>query len=113
MDAKAVINLRGTDCSPEAEEAFNKWYSEVHIPMLIESGEIKGIKRYKRISEDDKYPKYLVVYEFEDREAFERYEASPQLAAAVQDVKDRWRDGGYEPRWRAQYELVESWKKDT
>ena len=112
MEEKSVINLRGSDCSPELEEEFNKWYRDVHIPMLMESGEIKHIKRYRRMSADEKYPKFLVIYQFENREAFERYEASPALAAAVEDVKNRWRDGGYESRWRVQYELMESWDRD-
>jgi len=79
--------------------------------MLLESGEIEKVTRYRRIGEDEKYPKYLVIYQFENQQAFERYEASSELAAAVEYARNSWPAGSYEPSWRVQYEFVSHWKR--
>jgi hypothetical protein len=71
MEKKSVINVRGFDCPPDSEEQFNKWYSEIHIPMLLESGEINAVTSFKRIGNDEKYPKYLVIYQFANLPSFE------------------------------------------
>ena len=34
--AKArYLNIVGTECVAKDEAKFNKWYNEVHIPMLL------------------------------------------------------------------------------
>ena len=111
METKPVINLRGTNCLPEVEETFNTWYDDTHIPMLLKSGEISEVTRYGRIGDDEKFPKYLVIYQFENLAAFERFEASPEGAAAIKEVKSTWPAGGYESKWRVQYEATRTWKK--
>ena len=30
-----VINMVSTECQPEVEAEFNKWYDEIHIPLLF------------------------------------------------------------------------------
>ena len=110
MDKKPVINIRGMDCSPEFEEEFNKWYSEKHIPMLLETGEIRRVTRYKRSGDDKDYPRYLAVYEFENQEAFDRYNASPKLAVAAEDARQTFKEGEVERRWRVQYEAMGTWE---
>ncbi len=111
METKKVINVRGNDCLPEAEEKFNKWLEETHIPMLLETGELQKATRYRRIGDDANFPKYLAIYEFEDRAAFKRYEASQALAAAVADAKSTWAKGGNLPKWRVQYEVISTFEK--
>ena len=78
MENNGMINLRWFDCPPEVEEKFNKWYNETHIPMLLKSGQIENVTRYRRIGDDKTFPKYLTIYEFEDLEAFE-----PELFAKM------------------------------
>lgn len=107
----AIINIRGTDCPPELEEKFNRWYDETHIPMLLESGEIKAVTRYKRIDDDNSYPKYAAIYEFENWQAFERYQKSKSLLEAREEIKQSWPDKRYESKWSVQYEVIKSWNK--
>jgi hypothetical protein len=111
MKQGIVINIRGSDCSPEWVDEFNEWYCNMHVPMLMKSGDVEKVTRYRKIGDDEDYPRYLVIYEFEDRQAFERYEASPALAAAKEDANNRWPAGSYQPKWRVQYEAIEIWKK--
>lgn len=110
MNAKAVtkiINMGGVDCPAELEAEFDKWYADIHIPMLLESGEIKKVTRLKRIGANENHPKYLVIYEFDDRQAFERYERSAAKAKAVAEMKQSWpKRGSVQRKWRVQYEVV-------
>lgn len=111
MPKKSIVNVRGMDCSPELEEKFNTWYNDRHIPMLLEIGEIESVTRFKRVGDDKNYPKYLAIYEFQDQEAFDRYNNSAKLKEAIQDLKDTFPKGGPESKWRIQYEAIGTWKK--
>ena len=35
MAKKPIINIITTQCPTDDEVKFNKWYNEVHIPMLM------------------------------------------------------------------------------
>ena len=108
-----VINVGGVDCPPEIEEKFDQWYEEIHIPMLLKTGEFKRVTRFKRIGEDPNYPKFLMIYEFEDRQAFERYEKHPAMAEAILEMKHSWPKGGpVQRKWRVQYEVVGMTEKE-
>lgn len=109
MKEKWVINVRGADCSPEFEKEYNEWYNEVHVPMLLKSGELKEVTRFKKIGGDEDYPKYLVIYRFDNLEAFERYEKSEELAIAAKDSREKWPPRSVTSK-RVQYELLKSWK---
>ena len=111
MGSKSLINIRGIQCPPEVEEKFNTWYNEVHIPMLFKNKGIKRVTRYKRLSADEGYPNYLAIYEFDSQEAFDAYNAGPELAAALKDMQDTWPKGDFELRWRVQYEAIKTWQR--
>ena len=112
MKTKRIIHIVGTECRPEGEEKFHKWYGEIHIPMLLKFKGLRKVTRYKRIYENEKYPKYLAIYEFDSQKAFEAYEVSPELAAASKEEHEvTWREGGYNLIWRAQYEPMRTWEK--
>jgi len=109
-EAKMII-MGGVDCIPEQEPKFNKWYDETHIPILMRSGEIEKVVRFKRIGDDENYPKYLIVYELENGEAFERYEKSAAKAEAMAEMKETWATGGTKRRWRALYQVITTIEK--
>lgn len=111
MPKKSIINIRGMDCPPEMEDKFNTWYNEKHIPMLLEIGEIKSVTRFERLSDDKEYPKYLAIYEFEDQEAFDRYNNSPQLAVVIEDLKQTFPEGTVVSKWRVQYGAIKTWSR--
>ena len=110
MANKSLINIVATECQPEVEEKFNSWYDDIHIPMLLKSGLIKEVTWFRRVGDGEDYPKYVVIYEFKDISTFNRYEASQELAAAIEDTKRTWAEGSYESKWRVQYEVVQMWK---
>lgn len=106
-----LLHMRGIDCPPELDEKFNKWYSEVHIPLIMKTGEIEEATRYKRVSADEKYPKYLTIYRLKDKEAYARYQASPQRVVFREEMKQSWPKGGFESKWDVQYEATGTWEK--
>ena len=42
MESKPVLFIAASECSPEVEEKYNKWYNEVHVPWVMK---YKGIKK--------------------------------------------------------------------
>jgi len=111
METKPVINIVGTRCRPEDEGKFNKWYAEVHIPMLLRFKGLKAVTRYKIINEAEEYPKYLAIYKFESQQAYEAYETSPELVAAREERDETWKERGFEVKWRVQYEPMKTWER--
>ena len=111
MGNKPIINVVATQCQPEDEEKFNKWYDEIHIPMLLKFKGITEVTRYKIISESEEYPKYLTIYEFENQNTFEVFQTSSELAAVREEMNKTWKDKGFETKWRVQYELTKTWRR--
>ena len=115
MKAKHVINIAGTVCPPEADEVFNKWYDEKHIPVNMEFNGLIGVTRYKIVRSTDyaivkEYPQYLTTYEFKDSATFEAWNASPELAAATEGAPELFAKLGVDLLWRVQYESIKSWE---
>ena len=111
METKPIINVVATQCQPEDERKFNKWYDEIHIPMLLKFKGITEVTRYKIINESEEYPKYLAIYEFENQNAFEAFQTSPELTAVREESRETWKGEGFEIRWRVQYESIKTWKR--
>lgn len=111
MKGKSVILIRATECQPEVEEKFNTWYNQVHIPMLFKFEGMREVIRCKLMSETKEHPKYLAIYKFESKKAYKAYEDSPELAVALEDARETWKDGGSETKWRVQYEVIKTWTK--
>ena len=107
---KPWILIAGTESSPGMDETYNEWYNGTHIPMMLESKWAKGVTRYKLVPiiEGD-YPKYLAIYDFDDRHAFEAWGTSPELAAARADRVAKWSDDDFVTKWRALYEPIKTW----
>ena len=107
-----VINIFGLDVLPQTEAAYNKWYNEVHCPMVMESEDLKKVTRYERIGDDAKYPKYVTINEFEDQEAYDKWAKSEALAKATAEARKTWAEqGGGSLKWRMQYKLIKSWER--
>jgi len=111
METRPVIHIVGTRCQPQVEEKFNIWYDQTHIPMLLKFNGLRGATRYKISKAGEGYPEYISIYEFDNRQAFEAYETSSELAAALDEMRETWRDGGWETVWRVQYEAMKTWRK--
>jgi len=111
MEKKPVVNVVATQCQPEVEEKFNKWYDDIHIPILFKFKGMKKVTRYKILKETEEYPTYLAIYEFESRKAYEEYATSPELAAGRAEMQETWKGAGFEIKWRVQYEALKIWEK--
>jgi len=103
------INLRGLNCSAHIEKDFINWYDNIHAPMLLKSGLIRRIRRFRKVSEVQNAPSLLMIYEFKGQEQFAKYEECPELETAKQDTKQRWRNKEFESVWRIQYIQQKFW----
>ena len=106
-----IIMMVANEPTAEREAEYNEWYNEKHIPTMFRFHGMKKASRYCLADESKGASKYLAVYEFESREDLERFPKSAEFAAAVEDFDEKWKDGGFENRWNASYELVKSWEK--
>jgi quinol monooxygenase YgiN len=106
-----VLNVVGSRCKPEEEKKFNKWYDEVHIPMLMRFKDLVAVSRFKIIKESPDYPTYLAIYEFVSQSAYEAYQKRPDFPEAQADIKENW-PNGLDIKWRVQYEFIRSWTEE-
>jgi len=109
MQKKLIININAKDLeNPDMEAQFNEWYS-AHAAENFKFKRMQKVERYKRIGDDADAPQYLAIYYFDSMEDFHAYEESAEHANSAK-IPGR-PSSGIKPRFRAQYELVESWKK--
>jgi antibiotic biosynthesis monooxygenase (ABM) superfamily enzyme len=110
MSTGHVFNFVATECLPDEEAKFNKWYNETHIPMLLSFPGLLSVVRYKLAESTAGQAKYLAVYEFKDQATLNAFENSAELAAAREEMAQTWK-GNFNLKWRAPYESLKSWKK--
>ena len=92
-------------CAPGLEDEFNTWYNEVHMPLVMKGGMLKSATRYVLTdATKSDLPKYTTICEFEDRAAFEKWQASEEVAFARANTAEVM--GGKDVVWtsRAFYE---------
>ena len=106
-----ILNIVSTECAPEDDAKFNKWYNEVHIPMLFKYKGIKKVTRYRMMDEKDKKPKYLAIYEYDNKEALNALPQSPEFKAAIEEMQETWKDKMFDIKWVADYEPIKTWER--
>ncbi len=111
MESGHVLNIVAAECRAEHEAEFNKWYNEVHIPMLFKFDGMVGVTRYKLMDGSEGMARYLALYEFKNKAALDAYQRSPELAAARDEMGQTWKGRAFDIKWRAQYEPIKTWKK--
>ena len=112
MEKKHVLHIAASECRPDVEEKFNKWYNEVHIPSVMKYKGCVRAARYRRLDEKTEWPKYLALYEYESKEAADGFESSPEFAAGWEELQETWKDGGLDLKWMMAYEQIEAWEKE-
>ena len=105
MDGNVVLMV-ASDCEAAREDEFNKWYTEVHLPMFFKFKGLKKASRYRLRSENADCARYLAVYEFETELALAAFLESPPYKAAVEDFDGKWQGGGFIGKWAASYERL-------
>jgi uncharacterized protein (TIGR02118 family) len=111
MDSKSTLKIVASECGIDDEDKFNKWYNEVHIPLLLKYRGITRVGRYKQLDDNKEHPKYLAFYEFESKEAMDAFEDSPEFATAMKDMDKAGKNSGFEIKWVVAYEPIKTWEK--
>lgn len=107
-----AIFITGNQCAPKQEEKFNKWYNEIHIPMLLKSRHLLGVTRYKLSSAvKGDLPNYLTVYEFKDSEALEAWFSGTEVSESRKEREETWAEDNFVTKLMAAYEPVRVWRK--
>ena len=106
MAKKPIINVVTTQCPPQDEAKFNKWYNDVHIPMLMKYKGVKAVARYRVM--DAKTPQFIAIYHFDSQQDFEAFSKSPEFKAAIEEMGQSW-PKGIEITSRQQSELIKQW----
>lgn len=57
-----------------AEQTFNDWYAQEHFPMLSVVPGWRSSVRFRLLSASTSPPRYLALYEWENRDAFDTAE---------------------------------------
>jgi hypothetical protein len=111
MPEEYVLTIVGTECVPGNEARFNKWYNEVHVPMLFKYKGIKKVTRYELSGEAPGQCRFLALYEFENKKAFEGFRNSKEFAEAMKEMQGTWKGGGFDLKWTAVYEPKKTWTR--
>jgi heme-degrading monooxygenase HmoA len=110
--AKArFLNIVGTECQARDEAAFNKWYNEVHIPMLLKYKGLKKVTRYKVMGDVKDQAKYLAVYEYDTQEALNGMAASTEFKDAIDEMTETQKKLTFGIKWAAPYEPIKTWEQ--
>jgi quinol monooxygenase YgiN len=108
---KRAIHLVEVDCIPEIEDKYNKWYNEVHIPLILKYDGVLRATRYRLINGPPEQPKYLTIYEFKDEEAMEAFPQSPEFIVVDEEMKQTWQGKEFEVKLAAKFEMIATWQK--
>ncbi|OGO20801.1 MAG: hypothetical protein A2Z15_02060 [Chloroflexi bacterium RBG_16_50_11] len=111
MAKTRIINIVATEIPKENDAKFNKWYNEVHIPMLMKYKGIKKVTRYKMIEDKAKKPKYLAVYEFDTKEDLDALTKSPEFKAAIEEMQGTWKGEMVGIKWAVSGEPIKTWER--
>jgi quinol monooxygenase YgiN len=110
--AKArIINVVATECTPKNDAKFNKWYNEVHIPMLMKYKGIKKVTRYKIFDDKAPKPKYLAIYEYDTKEALDGINKSPAFKEAIAEMQETWKGEMFDIKWAMSGEPIQTWEQ--
>ena len=110
MAKMRILNIVGTDC-PKSEAKFNKWYNEVHIPLLFKYRGLKKVTRYQLMPDNKAQAKYLAIYEYDDKALMDAFPKSPEFKAAIEEMNATWKDNMFEIKWAANYEPIQTWER--
>ena len=110
MSKARIINIVATDCPPADEAKFNKWYDDVHIPMLMKYKGIKKVTRYK-VAGDTKMAKYLAVYEYDSKKDMDAQMTGPEFKAAIDEMNETMKSCKFEIKWAVTGEPLKDWGK--
>jgi hypothetical protein len=111
MAKSRIINIVATECPCALEPGFNKWYNEIHVPMLMKYKGIKKVTRYKVADGNKDKGSYLAVYEYDSKEDLDRLNSSPEFKAAIEEMNTTWKNNEWQIKWGMSCEPLQAWGK--
>jgi antibiotic biosynthesis monooxygenase (ABM) superfamily enzyme len=112
MKSSRAMVCISQEVNPEREAEFNDWYFKVHIPMAMKYPGLQKATRCQMLSSSNGQKGYLTVFEFKDRQAMAAFIKSPEVAAAIEEMNQRWQGKlPFKIKWRNEYEVMEAWEK--
>ena len=112
MTDKKILYLVGTQIDSARDKKYNDWYNSTHLPLNFECQSVDKITRYKLLPESEgNDAQYIALFEFKDRQAFDNWQFGPEREAAREDSKKVWDGKGAEVKWKAAYEVINSWTR--
>lgn len=111
MAKERILNMVVTECPSKNTEAFNKWYNEVHIPMLMKYKGLKKVTRYKIMDEHDGKCQFIAVYEYDTKEALNGINSSPEFKAAIEEMQETQKSLPFELKYALACEPIKTWGK--
>lgn len=108
---KHVINMVLVDCQPSVEAKYNKWYNEVHIPLIMKYSGIVGTTRYQLLKGPEGQARYLTIYEFKDQQAMDDFPKSAEYKVVDDELHATWKGPEFKVQAAAQYEVIKNWAK--
>ena len=111
MENKPVLFIAASECRSDVEEKYNKWYNEVHVPLVMKYEGIKRAARYRRLGDNTNCTKYLTLYEYVSKEAADGWEKTAEFAEGMKELQETWKDGGLDLKWGIAYEQIKTWEK--
>jgi antibiotic biosynthesis monooxygenase (ABM) superfamily enzyme len=107
MAKNKIEYIVNTKCQPEDEEEFNKWYNEIHIPMVLKFKKLKEVSRFRTIGHS--LCSYIAIYGFANLQDLQDFEKSPELELARKEMQETW-GTKIEIVSRDSFELIKEWE---
>ncbi len=112
-DRSLAFSMIGTNCPRgENETRFNDWYTNDHMVFVLRNPDVIRAERYQRIGDDEKYPKYLAIYRFENESTLAEGRNSWIHKLAIPDRRKVYPDDVWDRRWYVCYKLISKQWKD-
>jgi hypothetical protein len=119
MEGDALLSVVTTDCRPEVEAEFNRWYDEAHVPNLLEvPGYLSGM-RFRLVDDPavrhlGTTPRYLALYEIADEASVPRITDPERMSPEAKAEFGRFRRTGLpmlrgELGWNVYRPLAKHW----
>jgi hypothetical protein len=117
MENKPIFNIslvsRTPGADPEVFARYQKWVTEVYIPMFIKIPEVTGVDRYHIIRETLQYPSWGSANHYTNRQGFENQMKNLVVMSLQEDLAAWVKRGIRDSIWSAAYEQIKSYRSGS
>jgi uncharacterized protein (TIGR02118 family) len=112
MSKARILNIVATESPPGQEAKFNKWYNEIHVPLLFKYKGLKKVTRYQIMGKGGgQGATYLAIYEYDSEDEMNAFSRSPEFKAAIDEMNQTWKDVKFGLKWSASYSPIQTWER--